>query len=287
MINKPVIWIVVPVYERISYISKLVENLKKQTYQNYRLIIVDHGKSKIKMEFDKKAEVILASAELWWTGAINKGIKYILENKNIKPETPILIMNDDVSFDSNYLENMMLEWNYNEKKIIGSICIEPETSRIIYANMVLNRLKAKFEYKNKFKNINCLGNKPLLSDVLKGRGTLIPAKVFLEIGVYNEKFLPHYKADHELIYRAKKRGYMIYTSPRVILYSKLDSPHNLDKENKFKSATLVLFGRKSTSNIKDLFNYSYLSFDIFYGTYYFIINLLRTLYGVIKGLYLK
>lgn len=287
MINKSVVWIIVPVYEKIDCISKFVENLKKQTYQNYRLIIVDHGKSKIKMEFNKKIEVILASADLWWTGAINKGIRYVLENKNVKPETPILIINDDVNFDSRYLENLMLEWNYNENRIIGSICIEPETSRIIYANMVLNILKANFEYKNKFKNINSIGNTLLSSDVLKGRGTLIPVKVFLEIGVYNEKFLPHYKADHELIYRAKKRGYMIYTSPRVILYSKLDSPHDLDKENKFKSATLVLFGRKSTSNIKDLFNYSYLSFDIFYGTYYFIINLLRTLYGVIKGLYLK
>lgn len=281
MVNDKLVWIVVPVFERVNHIFNLIECLKTQTYTNYKLIIIDHGIKKIEGNFGSKIEVITASPKLWWTGAINKGINYILENENVSSDSPILTLNDDVIIDRNYLSNLILDWGDDTNVIMGSVCVEPNSSKIVYANIVLNKLKAKFEFKHKSEDINAIKDQILPSDVLAGRGTLIPAKVFMDIGLYNERYLPHYRADYDLIYRAKKRGYKIYTSANAIVYSVLDSSHTLDKNNKLRSLYLMLFGRKSVCNVKDFFYSSFLSFNLFYGTYYFCVNILRHVFSTL------
>jgi GT2 family glycosyltransferase len=283
MVDEKLVWIVVPVYERVNHIFNLIECLEDQTYTNYKLIIIDHGKNKIKSDFGSKIEVITASPKLWWTGAINKGIKYILENENMSSDSPILTLNDDVTFGRNYLSNLISDWGNDVNVIMGSVCVEPKSSKIIYANIVLNKFKATFEFKYKSEDINNIKEQILPSDVLAGRGTLIPVKVFMDIGLYNERYLPHYRADYDLIFRAKKKGYNIYTSTNAIVYSVLDSPHILDRNNKLKSLYLLLFGRKSVCNLKDFFYSSFLSFSLLYGTYYFCVNILRhTLFTIEK-----
>lgn len=281
MADEKLVWIVVPVFERVNHIFNLIQCLEDQTYPNYKLIVIDHGIKKIEGSFLSKIEVITASPKLWWTGAINKGINYILENENVSFDSPILTLNDDVTFGINYLSNLISDWGNDTNVIMGSVCVEPQSSKIVYANIVLNKLKAEFEFKHKSEDINTIKNQILPSDVLAGRGTLIPAKVFMDIGLYNERYLPHYRADYDLIYRAKKRGYKIYTSANAIVYSVLDSSHTLDKNNKLRSLYLMLFGRKSICNIKDFFYSSFLSFNLFYGMYYFCVNILRHAFSTI------
>jgi GT2 family glycosyltransferase len=263
MVDEKLVWIVVPVYERVNHIFNLIECLEDQTYRNYKLIIIDHGKNKIKSNFGSKIEVITASPKLWWTGAVNKGITYILENENVSSDSFILTLNDDVIFGQEYLSNLISDWGNDANVIMGSVCVEPKSSKIVYANIVLNKLKAKFEFKHKYEDINTIKGQILPGDVLAGRGTLIPAKVFMDIGLYNE------------------RGYKIYTSTNAIVYSVLDSPHTLDKNNKLRSLYLMLFGRKSVCNVKDFFYSSFLSFNLFYGTYYFCVNILRHAFSTI------
>ena len=285
MVEEKLVWIVVPVYERVDRLSSLVDQLKEQTYNNYKLVVIDHGKNKIQRDFGDRVEVITASPKLWWTGAVNEGIRYILENKNVKFDTPILTLNDDVVFDKSYLSHLISDWRNDVNVIMGSVCVEPNSSKIIYANIVLNKFKATFEFKYKSEDINNIKEQILPSDVLAGRGTLIPVKVFMDIGLYNERYLPHYRADYDLIFRAKKKGYNIYTSTNAIVYSVLDSPHILDRNNKLKSLYLLLFGRKSVCNLKDFFYSSFLSFSLLYGTYYFCVNILRHTLFTIEKIY--
>ncbi|TQD23859.1 glycosyltransferase family 2 protein [Methanolobus vulcani] len=273
----PLIWIVVPVFEREDCVINLVEQLRKQTYNNYNLIIIDHGKKKIKKIPDQNITIITASSKLWWSGAVNKGINYILENKNISLETPILVINDDVIIGNDYLSNLILDWKNDKTTMIGSLCVESNSSNIIYANIVLNKMLAKFEYANTSCKIEDLKDKLLPSDLLSGRGTLIPANIFIDIGLYDEINLPHYRADYELVYRAKKRGYHAFVSGNSIVYTELNVPGKLNKNNLLPSICSVFFQRKSSSNLKDLFNYSYLNFGLIYGTYFFIVNSLRSI----------
>ena len=277
MQHQPFIWIVVPVFERENYILNLVEQLKQQTYKNYNLIVVDHGKNKIKEIPDSNVEILSASPDLWWTGAINNGIRHVLENKNISLKTPILVINDDVSIGKNYLSNLISDWKNDEYVMIGSLGVEPNSSKIIYANIIFNKIKAKYEFVNTSNKVENLKDCLLPSDLLPGRGTLIPAKIFMDIGLYDEKRLPHYWADYELISRAKKRGYDAFVSGNSIVYTAINIPNKLNRDNLLNSLLSALFGRKSSSNLKDLFRFSFLNFNLIYGAYFFFINSLRNI----------
>lgn len=280
MKSKPV-WIVVPVYERQNHLEKLIECLEKQSFNNYNLVVVDHGVKDLSVESNNRKEIIKGSPKVWWSGAVNLGINYIIENKPVNLDTPIVVLNDDVTFGPDYLSELLAAWGGNTSVIIGSTCVGTGSNIILHASMVLNKKKASLKYLYKGEKIDSINNKKKLvsSDVLKGRGTLIPVKVFREVGLYNEISLPHYKADHELVYRAKKRGFKVFVSLSAILFSTLDSPHQVDKS--LESKRLVLFGRKSVNNLFDLLNYSYLCFNPFYGTYYFLLNASRILLKVI------
>ena len=270
------IWVVVPVYERQECIENLIDCFDNQTFKNYNLIIVDHGEKSISINCNNRIEVIKGSPEMWWSSAINYGINYVIENKVIDFKTPIIIMNDDVLFGPNYLMDLLRSWGGKDDVIIGSVCVETGTNNILYANIILNKKKARFENVLECADIDDINSEQLLpSDVLSGRGTLIPARVFIEVGLYHERLLPHYRADYELVYRAKKKGFRVYVSPFSIVYSKIDSHNQIGKG--LASKKYVLFGRKSLRNLFDLFYYSYLNFNLIYGTYFFMLNACRTI----------
>ncbi|WP_299017528.1 glycosyltransferase [uncultured Polaribacter sp.] len=275
------LYIVVPTFERFGHINNLIATLEGQTFKNYVLVVVDHGVSKVEKVDNKKLVYLNASSKLWWTGAINVGVNYVLKNfEGIN--TPILIINDDVSIAKNdYLEGMFEYWSKNQNSLVGSICAT-RSNEIIYCNMIYNFSKAKLLYENKGSNILDLDTNLFYSDVLKGRGTLIASSVFKKIGLFNEKFLPHYKADHEFSYRAKKKGFSLVVLKKALVYSDLDSPNKFDKKRKLYSVLKILFGIRSTNNLKDLFYYSFLCFTPFYAVYYFVINSLKIILSNLK-----
>jgi GT2 family glycosyltransferase len=59
-------------------------------------------------------------------------------------------------------------------------------------------------------------------EAMPGNGVLIHRSVFEEIGLYNEKMLPHYHADSEFVMRAVKHDIESAVTQRAIVYD--DSP---------------------------------------------------------------
>lgn len=270
------LYIVVPTFERFEYINNLIETLEQQTYKNYILIVVDHGLTKVNKIKNSKLIYLNASSDLWWSGAINVGIRFVLDN-NKHSNVPILIINDDVNIPkTNYLKNFIDYWSENKTSLIGSVC-STKTGKVIYCNMIYNFKRAKLNYHYKGMNISSLKSDYFDSNVLKGRGTLIPSSVFREIGLFNQIYLPHYKADHEFSYRALKKGFKLVVLKKALLYSDLNSPNEFDKKNKLSSIWNIIFGIRSVNNLKDLFFYSFLCFNPIYAVYYFLVNCSRIL----------
>ena len=265
-------WLIVPVFDSFNNINKLIECLKAQTYKDFCLIIVNHGKEQLDLkEKDIQLEVIKGNPRMWWTAAVNHGIRYILENKRTSLQTPIIIQNDDVTFNQDYLYNLINSWRYREDVIMGSVCLDEDTGRILRANLVLNKRKALFEDFYKGESLSLITDKGILaSDLLTGRGTLIPVKVLKSAGLFREKRPPHYRADYELVLRAKKKGFQAYVSANAFVYTRIVN-HHKHEQNKLQ----YLYSYKSRINIKDLFFFSYSVFNIFYATYFFIVNLKR------------
>ena len=56
-------------------------------------------------------------------------------------------------------------------------------------------------------------------DVLTGRGTSIPVAAFRELGLYDERTLPHYAADYEFSRRAARHGYKLFVDTSAVVPS--------------------------------------------------------------------
>ena len=268
------LYIVVPTYNRTEIFYKFVKQMEKQKYQEYVLIVVDHGKYKTNYSADN-AYVIDCDVN-GWSYAINVGIRFVMNELNASMEDYILVINDDVLMDEDYLDCVHNAIMQRPNSLIGSACYEWNTGKVLHLNMKLNRKKATLIYRYKNSLRNKINNEFYDSDVLKGRGTVLPVRVLNEIGLYNEKKLPHYRADHELAWRAKKRGYDVCVSGNMWLGAILDSPHRMDLHRTFfENYRRIFKDMISVQNTRDLWNYSFCCYELLYGCYFFMINSVR------------
>jgi len=268
------LYIVVPTFNRIKIFNDFINQLRDQTCQDYQLIVVDHGKEKTNYSADKT--IVIESDVNGWSYAINVGIRYVLNLDKLNDSDHIMVINDDVLMKDDFIVNVIETIREKPNSCIGSVCYDWNDPKTIHVNMLLNKTKADFIYYNKGLNLDDLHDDYYQSDVLKGRGTVWPVHVLRKIGIYNEKKLPHYRADHELAWRAKKNGYEVIVAKRMQLGAILDSPHQIDKSKGFWENYKNIFHHMiSTKNSKDLWNYSFELFNCMYGFYYWGVNWLR------------
>ena len=84
-----------------------------------------------------------------------------------------------------------------------------------------------------------------------GRGTLIPLQAFSDLGLYDEKHLPHYGADYDFTYRARRAGYRILISYRARVFSHIDATGMtiMRREFNYKGFMRYLTDMKSPANL--------------------------------------
>lgn len=271
------IYIVVPTFNRVSVFNKFIEQLDAQTNINYKLIVVDHGKQKTHYQSENSVVIEDGVNGRGWSYAINVGIRYVIDDSGATDDDYILVINDDVLMESDYIESVYNAINKKPNSLIGSGCYDWDTGETLNLNMKLNKKKAAFMYKNQKYLRNELKEEFYDSDVLKGRGTILPIHILKNIGIYDEKKLPHYRADHELAWRAKKNYYDVCVSGKMWLGATLDSPHTIDAKKSFRDNYRNIFSDMiSIHKTKDLWNYSFCCFNYCYGFYFFIINYFRS-----------
>ena len=273
------IYIVVPTFNRVEICHHFIEDLRKQTYQDYYLVLVDHGKRKADVADTDKIKVLNSDVN-GWAKAVNIGLRYILDNIVTQENDHILIINDDVILPIDYLESIVVSCEQKPKAILGTCCIDRNTKKTLRVAIKLNKVKAKHLYLYQNIDENDLPTGYIESDVLTGKGTVIPISIIKDIGIYNEEKLPHYKADHELIWRAKKAGYDVYASTAMKLYTFSDQKTASGKESLKQTIKFFYFDMRSTIKIKDWWNYAVLAYSKPYAIYFFLLNFARNTAGM-------
>ncbi len=113
--NRDILCIVIPVDNRKEFTHQCLLSLYNQTNKNFFVVVINDGSTDGtgKMIKDKFPDIILINGDgnLWWTKAINIGIKYALKY-NAKY---ILTLNDDTVLKEDYIEKMIY---WAEKKKI-------------------------------------------------------------------------------------------------------------------------------------------------------------------------
>jgi GT2 family glycosyltransferase len=251
------IFIVIPVFNRFEYTKNCIESLLNQSYNNYRIVVVDHGSSDGTSEYINAMfpDVVLlkGNESMWWTAATNMGINWVLAN--CKEDDYVLTLNNDLVVPDEYLFKLVKAAGGRKNSLIGSISVDirsrwDRTS----AGYKWNKWTAKYGFREHCSiktGVNCCGEL-VPTDLLPGRGTLIPVSAFYKVGLYDEINFPHYTADDDFSLRCRYKGFALYISRDAVIYCHMNrSPLSLDTKNASLPTFLsTLTSIKSANNLK-------------------------------------
>ncbi len=250
------IYIVIPVYNRWKYTQACIESLNKQTYKDFKIVVVDDGSSDGTSEnilsMYPDVHVIKGDGNLWWTGGINEGAKYALSKK----ADYVLSLNNDTLTYPDYLEQLILAAKKKPKSLIGSLAVNPKNDENIHAAGFIKWYSDS--YIDLLSVLNEKEKKGIHEvDFFPGRGLLIPVDVFGAIGLFDQKNFPHYMADYDFTLRAKKKGYKIYCcfEARLGVYLEESGAHEIFNKKTLKNYKEHLFGMKGAGNLPLYYKY--------------------------------
>lgn len=251
---KPNVYALMTVKNRWEYTEICIKSLLKQTYDRITIIVVDDGSTDDTKSIlqTKYPEVVRLEGDgnLWWTGGMNLGMKYILE-KSTNLVDYVLLLNNDTTFDNQFVQRLVTSCVKNNNSPVGSISKSFQTKQVAYH--VHKQVKGKTtpvkidisSYKD--------GELIYDTDCLNTKGTIVPISVFRKVGMFSKLF-PHYAADWDFFYRVKKAGYTLAIDPKSVVFSLNDDKglsERIREKNKItlKEFFQLFFNRRSSFNL--------------------------------------
>ncbi len=258
--NMDKVYILIPIHNNIAETIACLNSIRDQTYTSFEVIIIDDGSTDNSSEIIRKefpeTTILQGDGNLWWAGALFKGIEYAI-NKAEQTDY-VLTLNNDLVFDNDYLKFLIEASKNNGDAIVGSLCLDKKTGAIVDSGVLIDWGKLRFDLK-----LISNENDDLIRsiDVLSTRGTLIPINVILNIGNFIPDKLRHYLSDYEYTIRAKKYGYTLLASKRAIAYLNMETTgfyYQPKEKYTLKDIYNSMFATKSYDNLKAWLNFIYL-----------------------------
>ena len=218
---------IIPCHNRKNTTVKCLESLKKIPTGKFflQIYLIDDGSTDgtaqtVENQFKSKVKVLKGDGNLFWTGAINKGI-----NQAIKDGCDYIhLMNDDINFNENFLFELYKASKQYPKAIIGSItCDVHNPQQVVRGGILLTDKKTTPWEEIKDVQLEDIKKKSVYAvDSLSGRSVLISSETIRNIGYFDNKHFPHAFADFDYFFRAKKHGYQIMVAPDSIIYTEIE-----------------------------------------------------------------
>jgi GT2 family glycosyltransferase len=234
--------------------------LRGQDYPQVRTVVIDDGSTddtaEVLVREYPEVTVLRGAGNLWWTGAISLGVEHVLRIAGSADY--IVTQNNDTLFAANWISTLVDLSRRHGGALVGSILRDWDDRRTLLSiGPVIDwRHATVMDLKQLLGDAAaeqlCRSEAIERIDALPGRGTLIPAQVFRQIGGYRRRILPHYIADYEFAVRAKAAGQRLLVSTRGAVYADGDRDRRIEQlpAALMLGATVrVLLSRRSSSNV--------------------------------------
>jgi len=247
--------ILLPVYNHLEYTRISLDNLKKNTKSVLgcilNTILIDDGSSDgtsdwVKINFPD-IKILQGNGNLWWSGAINLGASYAINELNVDY---ILLWNNDIKAGSDYFSNLSrIVHQYDQDSVIGSkILIQEDPGMVWSMGGYFQPKTGKYDMYGYYEKDSELFNKIYSVDWLTGMGTIIPKKVIQTIGYWDNKNFPQYHGDSDFTYRAKLKGFKILVDPSLKIYNSVKSS-GLEHKGSYRNLLKLITDIRSKSNL--------------------------------------
>lgn len=165
-------------------------------------------------------QLLQVSDRLYWTGTVNAGVRWALAAGT----EFIFTVNDDALMPAGHIAALVAIATKHQLQILGNRIdyLDPPGqvwSLGTYTHWGTSEFLALAYNRSALTSVpaEILSTEIRPVDALPGNGVLIQRQVFEAVGLYNQRWLPHYHADSELIMRAQRRGFQPYIAPMVAL----------------------------------------------------------------------
>lgn len=262
------IFILIPIHNRLKTtivgLNSLYRSLNFYTKTSnctikFKVVVIDDGSTDGSYEWISEnypdINLVKGDGNLWWTGAINLGIKYVL--KNFNSISGFLFWNDDTTPAEDYINRLSELSEKKSNTIIGNIVLEKENHDVIHSyGGSLNKWTGFIHYNYKGYSIKSCSDNETYVDWLPGMGTYIPIEVFNKIGFLDDKHFPSYFGDVDYCLSAKKSDFKLLVNTNLIIFndSKLTGLVRPQKLTDFKA---LFFSNRSKYNLKQNFMFAF------------------------------
>lgn len=243
--------VVIPVFNRLPLTIRCLESLSAQTDKGMEIILIDDGStdgtSEVVQERFPEVQVIRGDGTLWWSGAVNLGVRRALSSA--APDDYILLVNNDTYFESDFVARCRDAARKYPNTLVGSVFVDPYTGEL-HGGIVVDWYTAKFTWVNNGKSIEDFppGHVESVS-LLTGRGVIVPCKVYRDIGLYDDHYFEQH-GDTEFSRRAYLNGYPLLVSYDLVTYN--SDPDHAKRDTVYRPGDLFeyLFGPKAEARLR-------------------------------------
>ncbi len=202
------IYVITAVHNRINITKEFIKKLQSQTIvDELFLVLVDDGCTDGTAEYVKEhflsSYIISGNGNLWWGGAMDIALKWVVKNASMKKDY-VMISNDDVNFGYDYIERAIRKLeSEKENTLVSGIGVSVNTGKYKTTPVLWDFKMGKGQSVGPGEYANCVATRSLF----------FRAEDISKIGGFHPILIPHYQSDYEWTIRAVRKGFEIKSYP--------------------------------------------------------------------------
>lgn len=214
MIAMETVTVVIPNYNGKKYLDDCLRSLKKQTYRDFHVIIVDNGSTDGSVEYIRNnhsdVEVIALNENTGFANAVNVGIK-------ASDSEYVFLLNDDTVCEENVIESLVRTMNRGKKLFsVQAKLLQLKNPELIDDSGDYYCALGWAFSPGRDKKSDFLKKQTVITSACAG-AAMYRCALFEEIGYFDEKHFC-YLEDVDIGYRARVKGFLNVCDPEAVVY---------------------------------------------------------------------